>query len=294
MKKLLYILILLIVGCKEESKPIAIDKRNLGGEFLFEKYCKDCHSKKLEEISTGPGLAHVTQFRTKEWLKDFTKYPVEMIAYGDKQAVCSWDKYKPTLKNSFLTQYYFNEREFQSRTIDSNHSLIEIAIDSIYAWIERESNRQQIDIDLMKTTFDCNTDSIKDNFILFDIMRNSGINGLKKIEKLQNCKSYKRATLTYNDIDLHKKQARFSLIFIDLEIAIPFVSLNDKFILLGSEGRKTLCLPKDEKCYLLGEMNYGQKGGYLVREISDFDSEIKVQLKDLNIKYEELQNLNFE
>lgn len=62
------------------------------GEKLFKTSCTACHKLTSDRL-VGPGLAGVTEKRSKEWLMGFIKNSQEMIANGDKDAVAIFEEY---------------------------------------------------------------------------------------------------------------------------------------------------------------------------------------------------------
>lgn len=62
------------------------------GEKLFKTSCTACHKLTSDRL-VGPGLAGVTEKRSKEWLMGFIKNSQEMIANGDKDAIAIFEEY---------------------------------------------------------------------------------------------------------------------------------------------------------------------------------------------------------
>lgn len=79
----------------------------------------------MSENLTGPALGNIGEWYSEKWLIDFTRNPEGMIAAGDGQAVCIWNKWKPVLMNSFT---HLSNRQ----------------IKAIYAFIQEESARQVV------------------------------------------------------------------------------------------------------------------------------------------------------
>lgn len=69
------------------------------GKKLFESNCKNCHG--VAETLTGPALQCSESYHTRKWLVKFTKNAQKMIASRDKQAICTWNRYKPTIMPIF-------------------------------------------------------------------------------------------------------------------------------------------------------------------------------------------------
>lgn len=62
------------------------------GEKLFKTSCTACHKLTSDRL-VGPGLAGVTEKRSKEWLMSFIKNSQEMIANGDADAIAIFEEY---------------------------------------------------------------------------------------------------------------------------------------------------------------------------------------------------------
>lgn len=130
MKKLSTILILLIIAiaCTEQIPSNNDEGQNsiFVGQKLYNDQCVICHGKDLNKDETGPKLANITAYRTKEWLRDFTKNPYKMIEKGDSLALCNWELWQPSIMSSY--PYLTNED-----------------IDNIYKFIEHETKRLGLD-----------------------------------------------------------------------------------------------------------------------------------------------------
>lgn len=113
------------------------------GESLFNTKCAQCHSKKLDRDLTGPALAHVGKFRSMDWLIEYTKDSQSMIAKGDSLAVCSWDRWKPSL-------------------MPTNTNLSNSEIEAIYKYVENESTIRNIPIDSTLFSYPCDFQSYSD------------------------------------------------------------------------------------------------------------------------------------
>lgn len=113
------------------------------GQLLFQKHCIACHCPSLSTPLTGPALGNVTQFRSKTWLRQFTRNAQALIASGDSLAACSWNAWKPSI-------------------MPSNPNLSDDQIDAIYAFIEEESARLEVKLDA--TDFACLTDTMAHTF----------------------------------------------------------------------------------------------------------------------------------
>jgi len=62
------------------------------GEKIFSTYCGACHKLSAKK-TTGPGLAGVTEKRSKEWLAAWIKNSGELIASGDADAIAIFEEY---------------------------------------------------------------------------------------------------------------------------------------------------------------------------------------------------------
>ena len=107
------------------------------GQQLFLKHCIACHCPNLSTPFNGPALGNVTQFRSKAWLRQFTRNSQALIASGDSLAACSWNAWKPSI-------------------MPSNPNLSDAQIDAIYQFIEEESARLEVKLDA--ADFACLTD----------------------------------------------------------------------------------------------------------------------------------------
>lgn len=75
------------------------------GEKLFKTTCTACHKLTSDRL-VGPGLAGVTEKRSKEWLMSFIKNSQEMITNGDKDAIAIFEEYNkvPMPAHSFTDE----------------------------------------------------------------------------------------------------------------------------------------------------------------------------------------------
>lgn len=77
------------------------------GEELF-KECKACHMLSEDRL-IGPGLAGVTERRSKEWLKSWITSSTKFIATGDADAVALFDEYKIP-----MADYNFSDEDMET------------------------------------------------------------------------------------------------------------------------------------------------------------------------------------
>lgn len=131
-----------ITGAKlfsgKETAPGKIDWQNpqslktdsslqkiIKGESLFKANCSSCH--KIMQVFAAPPLYGVTYRRPKKWLYDYTRNPSKMMESGDIYANCIFQQWKPTMMTSFS-------------------GLDDRALDSLYAYIKAETDKQPFDI----------------------------------------------------------------------------------------------------------------------------------------------------
>jgi len=70
------------------------------GQELFTNYCQQCHSV-TDEVVVGPGLKGIKQRRDEAWLLKWVKNPQAVISSGDAYAVALYNKFQPTVMQSF-------------------------------------------------------------------------------------------------------------------------------------------------------------------------------------------------
>lgn len=70
------------------------------GEELFKTYCNSCHLLSSSP-STGPGMAGVTERRSKEWLVSWITNSSEFIASGDPDANAVYEEYNKMMMPPF-------------------------------------------------------------------------------------------------------------------------------------------------------------------------------------------------
>jgi len=106
------------------------------GQELFRQSCAPCHARDFRVDATGPTLGNVHLFRSRQWLRDFTRNSQKMIAERDSFATCLWQDWKPTVMNSFT---FLSDRQ----------------IDLIYEYIANESVVQKIDTNEVEYVTQC-------------------------------------------------------------------------------------------------------------------------------------------
>ena len=121
-----------------------VDSLQIGKE-LYEFQCANCHSTNLRLDATGPALGNVHLFRTRSWLRSFTRNSYQMIVEGDSLALCLWNDWKPVIMNSYDTVLTDNQ------------------IDLIYSYLANESILQQIDTNEVYYVSECTIDSLPRN-----------------------------------------------------------------------------------------------------------------------------------
>lgn len=295
-----YILIVIgfiLVSCVSEKKDLRKKEveSNLAlndyeeGERLFDKHCAACHSKKLDEDLTGPKLAHITKRRDIDWLLNFTKYPYEMIKYGDTISNCLFSHWQPVLKGSFLNSYYgLNESSFETETKDIDDTEVDASIINIYKWIAYESERKK----LVESEAVCKEGGLKKRETrsgIYAVIYNSGINGLNAF---LGEKEKPRLELRIKGQWDSNLSFQFSLIYPERNIAIPFIKCEGKYILLGSQGKKKISLPKNERAFLFGEkLGLGERR-YLLKDLKKAKGRINIKESDFLFSYEEIETIN--
>ena len=66
------------------------------GETLFKTYCAACHKTTAQRF-IGPGLANITDKRTKDWFAKFVRSSQSMINSGDAEAVKIFEEYNKSI-----------------------------------------------------------------------------------------------------------------------------------------------------------------------------------------------------
>ncbi|WP_266362260.1 c-type cytochrome [Tellurirhabdus rosea] len=70
------------------------------GQELFTNQCQQCHAV-TDEVVVGPGLKGISQRRDEAWLIKWIKNPQAVISSGDPYAVALYNKFAPTVMQSF-------------------------------------------------------------------------------------------------------------------------------------------------------------------------------------------------
>lgn len=84
------------------------------GKTLFANQCASCHNKNMKDDLTGPALAGLEDrwsAYSREELFNWIRNSQVMIASGHPRAVELWNKWKPTVMNSFPT---FTDEDIES------------------------------------------------------------------------------------------------------------------------------------------------------------------------------------
>jgi cytochrome c2 len=100
-KFLLLVFVFAFVTHTSNAQEISTDPAAIkAGEGIFNANCKSCH--RVEKQLVGPALKDVYE-RTPsiDWIKSFVKNPAGVIASGDPYATKLYEKFKPTMMNSF-------------------------------------------------------------------------------------------------------------------------------------------------------------------------------------------------
>lgn len=120
----------------EPSPLINEETPIMRGEKLF-KSCEQCHA--LNGLVIGPSLAHITKRRDLEWLYKFTLSSQDVIKSAYKS-------HSHSSKDEFYNTYsicHFNEYK---KVVMPNQNLTVKDMGDIYAFIENESNRLQLNM----------------------------------------------------------------------------------------------------------------------------------------------------
>ncbi len=129
----------IITWDKTNTKVFASNSEEISlGDSLYTSLCTSCHASNLRQNLTGPALGNVHLYRDKDWLNDFTRNSINMIASGDSLALCTYTKYRKVVMTSFPF-------------------LTDSDIKAIYAFIENQSALQGIGESEMDSVFDCST-----------------------------------------------------------------------------------------------------------------------------------------
>lgn len=146
------------------------------GEMLYEHHCTNCHSINLRKGITGPPLGNVTKFRSQEYLRSVTKNMNDEIRNENLVAVCLYNQWNGINMGNF---------EF----------LDETQIDSIYAFIEKESHKQNIEKNEISYVIDCELNKNPKRYFdgsgkILEKPKNSSPNILREIHTDQFYKYY--------------------------------------------------------------------------------------------------------
>ncbi len=103
-----------------KEKTIQVDGKYNIGKRIYEKYCINCHDKKMIEYATAPPLGGITKRRNKEWLYSYTRNSDQMYKDGDSIAIKLRSENFglmtnfPMLNNNKLDAvYYYIEKEYK-------------------------------------------------------------------------------------------------------------------------------------------------------------------------------------
>ena len=108
---LLLLFALLLQSC--QSEPVETPKSEIQlpttqqlaqlqkGKDLFAFHCASCHNMDMITKSTAPPLGGVTNYRTKEWLYEYTRNSMEMCSSKDSIAVALFRENGCAIMSSF-------------------------------------------------------------------------------------------------------------------------------------------------------------------------------------------------
>lgn len=294
---LLTLILISVISCQTdiENQKSNNEEANqlLIGERLFLDFCSACHSKNLDEYSTGPPLGHITKYRELGWLIKSVKYPSEMIMYGDSISLCNWDKYQPSIKGSLINAYYGFEKGYPTKTPDIEHTEIDSKIRAIFEWIEEESIRQGIEVDSMEKVYECTINDHKgiketEGDIEKIIRGAAGIDWISKLRGISDLGKHKRIEV-FLETDKDKNLFyNVTLIFPGLNLAIPFVEIEDRLILLGTNGKKRIPYPNEE--YAMIYVWTSKEGDCCtIKELPRNENIVKIKNSDFNLTYDQVR-----
>ena len=255
------------------------------GESLYNTQCSQCHSKKLDQDMTGPALAHVTKFRSMDWLVEFTKNSQAMIAKGDILAINLWNKWKPTI----ITAY-------------PNYESSEIV--SIYKFIENESKIQNIPIDSTQyisqydtlIVYPGNTNTVFET-TSSRYLRDTSVANVVYFNKLMSRRWYNvdRYYSTTNNIETPvlniKNTDEITYAFVAFENENSIISFTQSeditmYHLLSSQGKDSINWPVESNIYIVAfstnasnvltkgkikKMRFKEKNNYISLTLDDMD-----------------------
>ncbi len=244
-----------------------------GGERLYDVHCKNCHSKDMSAKLTGPALGNIHLKRSKEWLYDFTRNSQKMINEGNPEALCVWYEWQPVLMNNF--------------------TLSDAELDSIYAYVERESVLQGID--WYKEGYEkteCENLVESDSFYVpnffFTGGHSSSQGGKRFILPIDtfgwyNVDAFVNAPPIVESPLLKFKGKRAArnivMIYKDRNIIIPFYPEGGReFRLLNSYGKSILSIPTGEVVVLSYPERLNGEYGWLETEINKTGNEFEFSL----------------
>ena len=72
------------------------------GKSLFSQNCMACHSAG-SEVVVGPGLAELSERRSKKWLQDWIRNSQAVIASGDEYGISLYEEYNKAVMTAFPT-----------------------------------------------------------------------------------------------------------------------------------------------------------------------------------------------
>ena len=238
---------------------------------------------------TGPALGHVGEFRSKKWLLNFTKYPQKLMSHYDKFAVCAWNKWKPTIKSGYPNMIH------GENIPDVPQSQIDSQIMNIYKWIKHESVKQNINIESIRTNFDCNETVLPSKNTHAWYLYKSAFSGLEKLEAKSNGNRIPRPKIKFIDGLKEYEHVTFQLVFPKDTIALEFTNCENYFVPMGSIGKELIGLKNETKGKLISSLWIPSKGYVnFIKDWNTNDTEINVSYLDYNLSFKEYTEHQYE
>ncbi|NJC28279.1 c-type cytochrome [Neolewinella antarctica] len=243
---------------KGRPSKIPLSRIN-SGKLLYLEYCQVCHGANLKNQSTGPPVGHVLRYRSIDYMKNFLKFPRELISSKDTMAVCTFNDYYPVLKGSIFEQYYNSEGKSQItyfREIDESD--VDRIIENICYWIQYESEHLHLDVDSLNTWYECNLINGKRFKKL--LPASSDYQVLFSVQEFKNTYSKRdRLELYILDEDIEGRIINVAYNIPQLNIQIPMIKTESSgFILLGSQSQKIIEFPSLDGEFTLETLEGGQ------------------------------------
>ena len=127
-RNLLKFCLLLWVSCIVFVSNTHAEPTAAAGKTLFMNQCASCHNKNMKDDLTGPALAGLEERwanYSREELYNWIRNSQAMIASGHPRAVELWNRWKPTVMNSFPA---FTDEEIESIFLYINEQVSKSAV----------------------------------------------------------------------------------------------------------------------------------------------------------------------